>query len=100
MGPAILVADEQIDVTKFTITTHVNNELRQQGCVADLIFDIPTLISTLSQYMTLVPGDIIATGTPAGVGMGFSPPKFLKSGDIVNISINGIGELQNYTQSV
>ena len=95
IGPAILTADAVPDVTQLNITTHVNDELRQQGKLSDLIFDIPTLIHTLSQYMTLLPGDIIATGTPAGVGMGFNPPKFLKAGDVVTISINGIGELKN-----
>ena len=94
MGPAILTVDSVADVAQLSITTRVN-EIRQQGSLSDLIFDIPTLIYTLSQYMTLLPGDVIATGTPAGVGMGFKPPKYLKAGDIVSISINGIGELEN-----
>jgi 2-keto-4-pentenoate hydratase/2-oxohepta-3-ene-1,7-dioic acid hydratase in catechol pathway len=64
------------------LTTWVNGELRQRAPVEDLIFDIPTLIETISAAITLEPGDIIATGTPAGVGIGFSPPKFLKPGDV------------------
>ena len=61
----------------------------------DLIFDIPTLIATLSKGMTLQPGDIIATGTPAGVGIGFKPPRFLKKGDVMTLAIDGIGTLEN-----
>jgi 2-keto-4-pentenoate hydratase/2-oxohepta-3-ene-1,7-dioic acid hydratase in catechol pathway len=77
------------------IKTWVNNELRQDGYVNEMIFDIPTLIETLSRYMTLEAGDIIATGTPAGVGMGFKPPKFLRPGDHVAITIDTIGTLEN-----
>ena len=71
------------------------DELRQQASVADLIFDIPTIIETVSALITLIPGDIIATGTPAGVGIGFSPPKFLQPGDSVAIEIDPIGVLEN-----
>jgi 2-keto-4-pentenoate hydratase/2-oxohepta-3-ene-1,7-dioic acid hydratase in catechol pathway len=63
--------------------------------VTDLIFDIPTLIETLSAGITLEPGDLIATGTPAGVGLGFTPPRFLKKGDVVTIEVSGIGKLEN-----
>jgi 2-keto-4-pentenoate hydratase/2-oxohepta-3-ene-1,7-dioic acid hydratase in catechol pathway len=63
--------------------------------VADLIFDIPTLMETISAGIALQPGDVIATGTPAGVGIGFKPPKFLKRGDVVSVSIEGIGTLEN-----
>jgi 2-keto-4-pentenoate hydratase/2-oxohepta-3-ene-1,7-dioic acid hydratase in catechol pathway len=73
----------------------VNGELRQEANTKDLIFSIPKLIETLSAGITLYPGDIIATGTPAGVGIGFTPPKYLKSGDVVKISIDGIGSLEN-----
>ena len=95
MGPAIVTADEISDVTQLRVQTWINNELRQDNVVASLIFDIPTLIETLSRTMTLVSGDIIATGTPAGVGMGFKPPRFLQTGDVVKIRIDPIGILEN-----
>lgn len=95
MGPAILTADEMPDPTKMRLTTSVNGERRQDASVTDLIFDIPTLIETLSAGITLEPGDLIATGTPAGVGLGFKPPRFLKKGDVVTIEVTGIGKLEN-----
>jgi 2-keto-4-pentenoate hydratase/2-oxohepta-3-ene-1,7-dioic acid hydratase in catechol pathway len=73
----------------------VNDELRQEGQTQNLIFDLPTLIETCSRGITLYPGDIIATGTPAGVGMGLNPPRYLKPGDRVRIEIDGIGTLEN-----
>jgi 2-keto-4-pentenoate hydratase/2-oxohepta-3-ene-1,7-dioic acid hydratase in catechol pathway len=73
----------------------VNGELRQNAYLSQLIFDIPTLIETMSAAMTLLPGDIIATGTPVGVGVGFNPPKFLRHGDQVRVAITGLGELNN-----
>ncbi len=95
MGPCIVTADEIGDVRKLRVETRVNGELRQDALVKDLIFDIPTLIKTLSAGMTLQPGDIIATGTPAGGGSGFTPPRFLKKGDVVTLTIDGIGTLEN-----
>jgi 2-keto-4-pentenoate hydratase/2-oxohepta-3-ene-1,7-dioic acid hydratase in catechol pathway len=95
MGPAILTADEAPDPTKLLLTTWVNGERRQHAPVADLIFDIPTLIEAISAAITLEPGDVIATGTPAGVGIGSNPPVFLKAGDVVRIEISGIGVLEN-----
>jgi 2-keto-4-pentenoate hydratase/2-oxohepta-3-ene-1,7-dioic acid hydratase in catechol pathway len=95
MGPAILTADEVPDVRKLNLRTWVNGELRQDAVVADLIFDVPTLIETISAVIALEPGDVIATGTPVGVGIGFSPPKFLKAGDRVAIEVSGIGRLEN-----
>ena len=95
MGPAIATADEVTDVGALRVQTRVNGELRQNAPVSGLIFDIPILIETLSRIMTLAPGDIIATGTPAGVGMGFRPPRFLKKGDAVAITIDPIGTLEN-----
>ena len=95
MGPAILTADEVPDPTKLTLTTWVNGEQRQHAPVSDLIFDIPTLIEAISASITLEPGDLIATGTPAGVGIGFNPPTFLKAGDVVRIEVPGIGTLEN-----
>ena len=95
MGPCLVTIDEVGDVGKLSMETQVNDEVRQQAVVKDLIFDIPTLINTLSMGMTLQPGDIIATGTPAGVGIGFDPPKFLKKGDVVTMSFDVLGVLQN-----
>lgn len=95
MGPAILTADEVPDPTQLTLSTFVNGERRQHATVADLIFDIPTLIEAISAAITLEPGDVIATGTPVGVGIGFSPPKFLQKGDVIRIEVPGIGVLEN-----
>ena len=95
MGPCIVTADDIEDVTQLRLLTKVNGEVRQDAYVSQLIFDIPTLIETLSKVMTLEPGDLIATGTCAGVGIGFDPPKFLKPGDTVAITIEPIGTLQN-----
>ncbi len=92
IGPTVLVGGWP---APFTIYTHVNGELRQEGSTADLIFSIPKLISVLSAGMTLLPGDIIATGTPQGVGMGMNPPQFLQKGDVVEITIDPIGTLRN-----
>ncbi|HET8740554.1 MAG TPA: fumarylacetoacetate hydrolase family protein [Acidimicrobiia bacterium] len=95
MGPCILTADEVDDVTTLEVVTDVNGEVRQRGSLADLIFDIPTLIATLSSVMTLEPGDVIATGTPSGVGAGFDPPRFLQAGDVVTVTVEPIGVLTN-----
>ena len=95
MGPYIVTKDEIDDLPSMRIQTLVNDEVRQQAEVRDLIFDIPTLIETLTLTGTLLAGDIIATGTPVGVGIGFSPPKFLKSVDKVTINITGLGSLTN-----
>jgi 2-keto-4-pentenoate hydratase/2-oxohepta-3-ene-1,7-dioic acid hydratase in catechol pathway len=95
MGPCIVTADEIGDIRKVGLKTEVNGELRQNSIVKNLIFDIPTLIKTLSAGMTLLPGDVIATGTPLGIGGGFNPPKFLKKGDVVKMTIDKIGVLEN-----
>jgi 2-keto-4-pentenoate hydratase/2-oxohepta-3-ene-1,7-dioic acid hydratase in catechol pathway len=95
MGPCIVTSDEIEDVTQLRLVTKVNGEIRQDAYVSQLIFDIPTLIETLSRVMTLEPGDLIATGTCAGVGIGFDPPKFLHAGDVVAITIEPIGTLEN-----
>jgi 2-keto-4-pentenoate hydratase/2-oxohepta-3-ene-1,7-dioic acid hydratase in catechol pathway len=95
MGPCIVTADEIPNPTELLLQTHVNGELRQNARVSDLIFDIPTLIATISRSMTLAPGDLIATGTCAGVGIGFNPPQFLRPGDTVSITIEPIGTLNN-----
>ena len=94
IGPWIVSQDE-LDPENLTVNCHVNGELRQQANTRDLIFDIPTIIDTISASMTLMPGDIIATGTPAGVGIGFDPPKFLAPGDEIEITISDIGSIKN-----
>ncbi|MCM5571586.1 fumarylacetoacetate hydrolase family protein [Burkholderiaceae bacterium FT117] len=94
MGPWIVTADE-LDGTDTRVRCWVNDELRQDGRTVDLIFNIPTLIETVSRGITLYPGDVIATGTPAGVGMGLTPPRWLQTGDVVRIEIDGIGTLSN-----
>jgi 2-keto-4-pentenoate hydratase/2-oxohepta-3-ene-1,7-dioic acid hydratase in catechol pathway len=95
MGPCILTADEVPDPSKLRLQLRVNGETRQDSTVADLIFDIPTIIEVLSLGQTLEPGDIVATGTPSGVGMGMQPPQYLKPGDVVEAEIDGIGVLRN-----
>jgi 2-keto-4-pentenoate hydratase/2-oxohepta-3-ene-1,7-dioic acid hydratase in catechol pathway len=95
MGPCVVTADEVPDVGGLRLETRVNGEVRQSAAVSNLIFDIPTLIETISGVMTLEPGDLIATGTPVGVGIGFKPPKYLKAGDTVSITIEPIGTLTN-----
>ena len=94
MGPWLVTADE-LDGRDTRVRCWVNGEPRQDASTTDLIFDIPTLIETCSRGITLLPGDIIATGTPAGVGMGLSPPRWLVHGDVVRIEIDGIGVLEN-----
>lgn len=94
MGPWCVTADE-VDLATGGIRCWVNGELRQDAKFTDLIFDVPTLISTISAGISLVPGDIIATGTPAGVGIGFKPPRFLAKGDTVAMEVDGIGRLTN-----
>lgn len=93
MGPVLVPRQALPEVNQITLTTKVNGELRQEGSLADLIFDIPKLIESLSAGMTLLPGDIIATGTPAGVGAGFDPPRFLVPGDVVEVASPVIGRL-------
>jgi 2-keto-4-pentenoate hydratase/2-oxohepta-3-ene-1,7-dioic acid hydratase in catechol pathway len=94
MGPWIVTADE-MDGRNTRVRGWVNGELRQDAVTTDMIFDIPTLIETCSRGITLYPGDVIATGTPAGVGMGFKPQKWLRAGDVVRIEIDGIGAIEN-----
>ncbi|WP_427008399.1 fumarylacetoacetate hydrolase family protein [Pseudarthrobacter sp. H2] len=94
MGPWAVTRDEVGDGPLDLLCT-VNGETRQKATTADLIFDIPTIIETISAGITLQPGDIIATGTPVGVGIGFTPPRFLATGDVVEISISKLGTLRN-----
>ncbi|WP_037051579.1 fumarylacetoacetate hydrolase family protein [Pseudonocardia halophobica] len=95
LGPYAVSADEIPDVAALLVESRVNGEPRQSAPVKDLIFDIPELVATLSAGMTLLPGDVIATGTPAGVGIGFDPPRFLAPGDVVEVSVTGLGRQRN-----
>lgn len=95
MGPLLVTADEFWELGSQILSCTVNGEKRQQAAIRDLIFDILTLIKTIDQNITLLPGDIISTGTPAGVGLGFSPPKYLHRGDNVVVAMAEIGELIN-----
>lgn len=95
LGPCITTRDELPDIRSSWMRTFVNGEKRQQAPISALIFDVESLIVTLSEVMTLHPGDVIATGTGVGVGIGFDPPVYLKHGDVVEISIDGIGTLSN-----
>lgn len=95
MGPWIVTRDEVPDIRACWLRTHVNGEERQAAPIGDLIFDIPTVIAAISVAVRLEPGDVIATGTPAGVGVGRTPPAYLAPGDVVEITIDGIGTLRN-----
>ncbi|HCS75838.1 MAG TPA: hydrolase [Clostridiales bacterium] len=95
MGPWIVTRDEISEPVELNISSKVNGEVRQKSNTHHMIFDIPTLISILSQGMTLEPGDILATGTPSGVGKGFKPPRYLKKGDVVRVKIEKIGYIEN-----
>lgn len=91
LGPWLVTTDEIADPHRLRLWLNVNGNKMQDGNTDDLIFDIPTLVSYISEFMTLLPGDIVSTGTPAGVGLGFSPNIFLKAGDEVELGIDGLG---------
>jgi 2-keto-4-pentenoate hydratase/2-oxohepta-3-ene-1,7-dioic acid hydratase in catechol pathway len=91
LGPFLATQDEISDVHALPMWLTVNGEIRQQSSTSNLIFDVPTIVSYLRQFMSLLPGDVISTGTPAGVGLGFKPPVFLKAGDVVELGIDGLG---------
>jgi len=95
LGPCIVTRDEIEDPKSLELSMHINGQQRQRARVDQMIFDIPTLIASLSAGMTLLPGDIIATGTPAGVGFAMNPPQFLHGGDEMVARIDRIGELRN-----
>jgi 2-keto-4-pentenoate hydratase/2-oxohepta-3-ene-1,7-dioic acid hydratase in catechol pathway len=92
LGPWLVTADEVADAGKLQVSTDVNGERRQNSNTADLIFGIEHIVSYVSQFMTLLPGDVIPTGTPSGVAMGFKPPRFLKPGDTMRVAVEGLGE--------
>lgn len=95
MGPAIVTADEIPDVQNLALRTIIGGEVLQEGHTSLMIFSVAHLIADMSQVMTLEPGDIIATGTPAGIGAARTPPRWLRTGDVVRIEIDGIGVLEN-----
>jgi 2-keto-4-pentenoate hydratase/2-oxohepta-3-ene-1,7-dioic acid hydratase in catechol pathway len=92
LGPFLATTDEISNIDDLRLWLTVNGKKMQDGSTSNFIFKIPFLISYLSQFMTLLPGDIISTGTPAGVGLGFNPPVFLKEGDVIELGIDGLGE--------
>ncbi|WP_439593046.1 fumarylacetoacetate hydrolase family protein [Microbacterium sp.] len=96
LGPELVTADEVPDPQALRLTSRVNGEVRQDSSTADMIFPVAELVRYISQVMTLYPGDVIATGTPQGVGSGYTPPRFLQAGDVVEIEIETLG-LQRQT---
>ena len=92
IGPWLVTGDEVGDPGKLALWTEVNGERRQNSNTGDLIFGVDEIVSYVSQFMSLMPGDVIPTGTPSGVGLGFKPPKFLKPGDRMRLSVEGFGE--------
>lgn len=95
MGPALVTTDEVSDPHRLTVRTWVNGELRQDSNTSNLIFDVDELIAYCSRYFTLEPGDVIATGTPGGVGVFLDPPRFLEPGDVVELEVGHVGRLIN-----
>jgi 2-keto-4-pentenoate hydratase/2-oxohepta-3-ene-1,7-dioic acid hydratase in catechol pathway len=91
LGPWLVTKDEVKDINNLRLWLTVNGKTMQDGTTANLIFKIPFLVSYLSQFMTLLPGDVISTGTPAGVGLGMSPQVYLKPGDVIELGIDGLG---------
>lgn len=99
LGPFLATPDEIADSGRLRMWLKVNGEFRQNGSTENMIFDVATLVSYVSQFMTLLPGDVISTGTPAGVGLGMNPPKYLKAGDVVELGVDGLGESRQHVVS-
>ena len=99
LGPFLVTKDEIADVHNLRLWLAVNGNMMQDGSTANLIFDIPFLIAYVSRFMTLLPGDIISTGTPAGVGLGMKPPLYLKAGDVVELGIDGLGVSKQHVRA-
>jgi 2-keto-4-pentenoate hydratase/2-oxohepta-3-ene-1,7-dioic acid hydratase in catechol pathway len=95
MGPFLVTRDEIQDPTSLSLTTRVDGEVMQQGDISDLVFDIPALIEYCSTFAELLPGDVIATGTPGGVGAARTPPRWLEAGNLVEVEVSGLGTLRN-----
>lgn len=96
LGPFLVTSDEIADAHNLHLWLKVNGEVLQDANTSDLIFDVPTLVSYLSTFMSLLPGDVISTGTPAGVGVGLKPPRFLNHGDLVELGIDGLGSSRQH----
>jgi 2,4-didehydro-3-deoxy-L-rhamnonate hydrolase len=92
LGPFLATKDEISDFNRLGMWLKVNGEFRQRGSTSKMIFDVPALVAYISEFMTLLPGDVISTGTPPGVGLGMKPPQYLKAGDVVELGIDGLGE--------
>ena len=92
LGPFLATKDEIQDFNKLGMWLKVNTTFRQRGSTSNMICDVPGLVAYVSEFMTLLPGDVISTGTPAGVGLGMKPPQYLKAGDVVELGIDGLGE--------
>jgi len=92
LGPFLATKDEISDFNQLGMWLKVNGEFRQRGSTSKMIFDVPALVAYISEFMTLLPGDVISTGTPPGVGLGMRPPQYLKAGDVVELGIDGLGE--------
>jgi 2,4-didehydro-3-deoxy-L-rhamnonate hydrolase len=92
LGPFLATKDEISDFNQLGMWLKVNGEFRQRGSTSKMIFDVPALVAYISEFMTLLPGDVISTGTPPGVGLGMKPPQYLKAGDVVELGIDGLGE--------
>jgi 2-keto-4-pentenoate hydratase/2-oxohepta-3-ene-1,7-dioic acid hydratase in catechol pathway len=92
LGPFVATPDELPNFASVRLWLKVNGETKQDGSTANMIFDVPTLVSYVSQFMTLLPGDVLSTGTPAGVGLGHKPPLYLRAGDVVEYGIDGLGQ--------
>jgi 2-keto-4-pentenoate hydratase/2-oxohepta-3-ene-1,7-dioic acid hydratase in catechol pathway len=99
IGPFLATPDEIPDVNNLRLWLKVNGETKQDGNTSNLVFNVPFLISYVSQFMTLLPGDVISTGTPAGVGLGFKPPQYLKPGDVVEVGIEGLGTSRQHLKA-
>ena len=99
MGPFLATTDEISDVHNLRLWLKLNGKIVQDSNTDDLIFNIPFLVSYLSQFMTLLPGDVVSTGTPAGVGLGFIPPMYLKQGDVIELGIDGLGEARQVVKA-
>ena len=104
IGPYLVSKDEISDVHNLLLWLKVNGEMMQKGSTSNMIFNIPQIVSYVSRFMTLLPGDVISTGTPAGVGMGKNPTRYLKAGDVVELGILGLGssrqEIVSYSQPI
>lgn len=98
MGPYLVTKDEVKDFRNLRLWLNVNGIAMQNGNTSNMVYDIPFLVSYLSQFMTLLPGDVISTGTPAGVGLGMKPPLYLKKGDVIELGIEGMGQQKQEAQ--